>query len=296
MIPFEETEISNTFLPLLECLQFLHKKGIVHGGVVPRNIIFTEEEEVKMKDWMADVKENIYYPNKKRKECTPEDDLAALGQIIAQASSLRKTSKVFQEKDLNSLLETLVDKYSKGFIFALAVLLKKNKERFSLLHHYFNNEEKYLTDLELNSLYETIKKEREKKKQVIITNENAIPNTVIVKGMSSLTESPVKKSTPNSSLNNTIKRTKDDENKKVHNDETKKKQIEKINKIIERSNEFVNELMARKNNEHILKKIAPKPNIAANISMYGDTAKKTVKEISIQISPTKRIRASSKKK
>jgi hypothetical protein len=30
----------------------------------------------------------------------------------------------------------------------------------------------------------------------------------------------------------------------------------------------VNELMARKNNDHILKKIAPKPNIA-NISMYN---------------------------
>lgn len=68
----------------------------MHGGVVPRNIIFTEEEDIKMKDWMADVKENIYYSNKKRKECTPEDDLSALGQIIAQASTLRKVSKVFQ--------------------------------------------------------------------------------------------------------------------------------------------------------------------------------------------------------
>lgn len=130
----------------------------------------------------------------------------------------------------------------------------------------------------------------------MVPNENTIPNPILLKGISSLTESPIKKNTPNSSLNNTIKRVKDDENKKTHNEETKKKQIEKINKIIERSNEFVNELMARKNHEHILKKIAPKPNIAANISLGPESSKRMVKEITIQISPTKRIRASSKKK
>ena len=98
-------------------------------------------------------------------------------------------------------------------------------------------------------------------------------------------------------MNNTIKRNKDDENRKTLNEDTKKKQIEKINKIIERSNEFVNELMARKNNEQILKKIAPKPNITANISMYSETTKKMMKETPIlQISPTRRIRTNSKKK
>ena len=54
----------------------------------------------------------------------------------------------------------------------------------------------------------------------------------------------------------------------------------------------MNELMARKNNEQILKKIAPKP----NISMYSESTKKYVKEVTVQISPTKRIRTSSKKK
>ena len=52
--------------------------------------------------------------------------------------------------------------------------------------------------------------------------------------------------------------------------------------------------MARKNNEQILKKIAPKSNVAANMSMYQ--TKKITKETILQISPTKRIRASSKKK
>ena len=81
----------------------------------------------------------MYYSNKKRKEVTPEDDLAALGQIIAQATTLKKGVKVFQEKELNQVLESLIDKYSKGLLFALAVLLKRNKERFDLLHHFLHN-------------------------------------------------------------------------------------------------------------------------------------------------------------
>jgi competence transcription factor ComK len=102
----------------------------------------------------------------------------------------------------------------------------------------------------------------------------------------------------NSSLAATLRRNprEDNENKKVGvlNEEMKRKQIEKINKIIERSNEFVNELMARKNNDHILKKIAPKPNIA-NASMYADTAKK-MKDSPLVGSPNKKIRTISRKK
>lgn len=118
----------------------------------------------------------------------------------------------------------------------------------------------------------------------------------------SLNESPVKKGINNNSLGNTLRRAvkEDSENKRVvngANEEIKKKQIEKINKIIERSNEFVNELMARKNNDHILKKIAPKPNIAANISMYTENHKKVIKDSPIiGSSPNKKIRAISRKK
>lgn len=93
-----------------------------------------------MKDWMIDQKENVYYDCKKRKEITQEDDLVALGQIIAQAATLRKGFKLFQEKDLAHILETLVDRYSKGFVFGLAILLKKNKERFGQILSYFHNE------------------------------------------------------------------------------------------------------------------------------------------------------------
>ena len=55
--------------------------------------------------------------------------------------------------------------------------------------------------------------------------------------------------------------------------------------------------MARKNNEQILKKIAPKPNIVANISMYSEAYKKQIKDSPvIGSSPTKKIRTISKKK
>lgn len=54
--------------------------------------------------------------------------------------------------------------------------------------------------------------------------------------------------------------------------------------------------MARKNNDQILKKIAPKPNIA-NISMYTENHKKVIKDSPIiGSSPSKKIRAISRKK
>ena len=137
---------------------YLHKNDIVHGGITPANIIITDQEEVKMKDWMIDHKQNIYYGCKKRKEITRDDDLIALGQIITQAATLRKGIKICQDKDITQVLETLVERYSKGFIFGLAILLKKNKERFGQLLNYFNNEEKFLGDLQLNTLYNSLKK------------------------------------------------------------------------------------------------------------------------------------------
>jgi hypothetical protein len=218
-----------------------------------------------------------------------------VGQILTQAATLRKGSKIFIEKELNQVLETLIDRYSKGLFFAVSVLLKKNKERFPHVLSYLHNDERTLNDIELNGLYESIRKEKERKK-VGISNEN-LPNTNSLKpSVLSLNESPIKKGTPNSSLGSTIKRVKEDsENKRVYNEETKKKQIEKINKIIERSNEFVNELMARKNNDQILKKIAPKPNIG-NISLYSESHKKTIKDSPLLTSPTKKLRTVSRKK
>ena len=73
----------------------MHQNRIVHGSITPSNIIFTEDEEIKVRDWMVDCKESIYYSNKKRKEIVPEDDFAAFGQILAQATTLKKGVKIF---------------------------------------------------------------------------------------------------------------------------------------------------------------------------------------------------------
>lgn len=64
-------------------------------------------------------------------------------------------------------------------------------------------------DLELNTLYETIKREKEKKKISITQTENIFQYTNSLKPtIISLGESPIKKNTPNSSLNNNLKRVK----------------------------------------------------------------------------------------
>ena len=58
-----------------------------------------------------------------------------------------------------------MDRYSRGFIFAICILLKKNKERFPQILNYLKNEEKFIADLELNSLYDSVRREKEKKKK-----------------------------------------------------------------------------------------------------------------------------------
>jgi hypothetical protein len=66
-----------------------------------------------------------------------------------------------------------------------------------------------LGDIELNGLYENIKREKEKKNISMTEMENIIQNTNIIKPSTSvLTESPLKKGTPNSSLASTAKRIK----------------------------------------------------------------------------------------
>lgn len=61
---------------------FLHKNGIVHGGITPAHIVITDEQEIKLKDWMIAQKDNIYYGCKKHESLTQEDDFVAMAKII----------------------------------------------------------------------------------------------------------------------------------------------------------------------------------------------------------------------
>lgn len=98
IIHFNEEEIFNTFTPVIECIASLHQNNIIHGALSPASIIITQEDEVKVRDWLVDPKENIYYFNKNRGEIKKEDDWIALGQILLQAATLKKNSKLFFEK------------------------------------------------------------------------------------------------------------------------------------------------------------------------------------------------------
>jgi len=63
----------------------------------------------------------------------------ALCQIILQTALLKKNFKIYTEKDYNHILEMLIEKYSKGFVFAIMVLFKKNKDKIGSIMNYFNN-------------------------------------------------------------------------------------------------------------------------------------------------------------
>jgi hypothetical protein len=53
---------------------------------------------VKIKDWLVEPADNLYYFSKTRKTITKDDDIIALGQIFVQAAVLRKGTKTFTEK------------------------------------------------------------------------------------------------------------------------------------------------------------------------------------------------------
>jgi serine/threonine protein kinase len=170
VLPFSEEEIVNTFLPIIECLSFLHGQEVVHGALSSSNIVITDEEDVKLRDWMVEPRENHLYSQRSRAEARKEDDWLALGLILLQAATLAKTSRAHLEKELAPLLEGLVEKYSRGFVFALCVLLKGKKDRYSKLTSYFNNEEAVLNDAELSAAYDAARREREKKKNSVLAS------------------------------------------------------------------------------------------------------------------------------
>lgn len=61
---FSEDELTNTFSPLFECIEYLHKNKVVHGQIHPENIVLIEGE-IKLRDWLVQVQENVYYSKSK---------------------------------------------------------------------------------------------------------------------------------------------------------------------------------------------------------------------------------------
>lgn len=61
---------------------YLHSQDIVHGSICPENIIFNDEGDILLRDWLLYISNNKYYEAKNIKERTKNDDIYALGQII----------------------------------------------------------------------------------------------------------------------------------------------------------------------------------------------------------------------
>lgn len=103
-VPFSEEEIVNTFLPIIQCLIFLHGQEVIHGALTSSNVVITEEEDVKLRDWMVQPRENHFYSQRNRADIRKEDDWMALGLLILQTATLAKTSRVHVQKQFGNLL------------------------------------------------------------------------------------------------------------------------------------------------------------------------------------------------
>ena len=51
-IRYSVDEIVNTFEPVLECLDFLHQKSIYYGNLSAEHIVFFENGDIFLKDWL----------------------------------------------------------------------------------------------------------------------------------------------------------------------------------------------------------------------------------------------------
>jgi serine/threonine protein kinase len=58
---YEEDELVNTFTPIIECICYIHQKGLIHSSISPKNIIFDEEGDVMLRDWLVELPNNKYY-------------------------------------------------------------------------------------------------------------------------------------------------------------------------------------------------------------------------------------------
>ena len=121
---FSEDELINTFSPLFECVEYLHANNVVHGQIHPENIVFVNEE-IKLRDWLIEFHDNAYYANSKKENRSKFDDFVALGQIMTQYATLRKSPEPFEDRDIPTAIESIIDSYSKNFIILLLVLLKR---------------------------------------------------------------------------------------------------------------------------------------------------------------------------
>jgi hypothetical protein len=60
--------------------------------------VITDGGEILLREKKLEAKDNPYYFHKNSAELKKEDDWAALGQIMLQVATLKKSSRLFSEK------------------------------------------------------------------------------------------------------------------------------------------------------------------------------------------------------
>lgn len=58
------------------------------------------------------------------------------------------------------IAESLIDRFTKGFLFAVYTILKCKKDKFSQILALLRNKEEALRDIELEAFYNSIKNEK----------------------------------------------------------------------------------------------------------------------------------------
>ena len=139
---------------------------------------------------------------------------------MAQYATLKKSSDPFQEKDVPSAIESIIDVYSKNLIFVLIVLLKHKNQLFdSILPLMENKENNLLENAELNNLYNKIKADKANRLIKNFSIDKAISFMPTPKKIDNILmqSSPSKKFNITHTAKKTLPKSEDAENKKVFN-------------------------------------------------------------------------------
>jgi hypothetical protein len=139
---------------------------------------------------------------------------------LAQYATLKKSSDPFQEKDVPSAIESIIDVYSKNLIFVLIVLLKHKNQLFdSILPLMENKENNLLENPELNNLYNKIKADKANRSLKHLSIDKAISFMPTPKKIDNILmqSSPSKKFNITHTAKKVLPKSEDAENKKVFN-------------------------------------------------------------------------------
>lgn len=136
----------------MECIEYLHQEGVIHGCISSDSILFFESGEILVRDWLIPTQSNKYYPGNEARNMA--DDMRALGLIIAEAATLEKID-ISSFKSINSILSKIKEKYKNQFCYGLIILLFGMNDKFNHVASLFSCEESNFIDEAVLKIYDT---------------------------------------------------------------------------------------------------------------------------------------------